>query len=107
MSGIKYKVLFEDSLDHMEVETVLISPINNEVGIAVLSTLSINPTEKQVYVYSLIWNRTLNSYTIDKELQSFLFRDLSFAKEFIEHLPEMSAFELMFAMNSISISTKY
>jgi len=51
-------------------------------------------------VYSLRLQHDIQKYKIDNELQAFSFSDHEFAQQFIEHLPEMSAIELMFAMGS-------
>jgi len=86
-------------LEEMNIESVMTSPINSEVGVAILSSGSPNQN-KIVKVYSLRLQHDIQKYKIDNELQAFSFSDHEFAQQFIEHLPEMSAIELMFAMNS-------
>ncbi|KGX91854.1 hypothetical protein [Pontibacillus marinus] len=86
-------------LEEMNVETVMTSPINSEIGVAILSSESTDQN-KIVKVYSLRLQHDVQKYKIDNELQAFSFSDHDFARQFIERLPEMSAIELMFAMGS-------
>jgi len=91
---------FEDELlKKMNVETVMTSPVNSEIGVAILSSESTNQN-KIVGVYSLKLQHDIQKYKIDNELQTFSFSDHEFARQFIDRLPEMSAIEMMFAMGS-------
>jgi hypothetical protein len=88
------------TLESMEVEGVIISPIVKELGVIVLS--SINKEGKTIKICSIkqIESDIDNEYFVDTELQTLLFQDMKSAENFIEHLPDMSAIELLFAMNA-------
>jgi hypothetical protein len=90
------------NLESMEVEGVIISPMVKELGAIVLS--SINEEGKTIKICSIkqIESDNDNEYFVDTELHTFLFQDIGSAEEFIEHLPDMSAIELLFAMNASS-----
>jgi hypothetical protein len=86
----------------MEIESIIISPVFNNVGIVVLAGDDPDSNSRLVRIYSIAKQENETTYRPVHELQAFLFPEKPFAKEFIERLPQMSAIELMFAMNGMS-----
>ena len=88
----------------MEIESVVISPVFQNVGIVILAGDDQETNCRLVRIYSIAKQDDETTYRLVQELQAFLFPEKSFAKEFIERLPQMSAIELMFAMNGMNDS---
>lgn len=91
-------------LENMEIEAVIISPIYRNVGIVILAKDDNETNSRLVRIYSIVKQDDETTYRPVQELQAFLFPEKPFAKEFIERLPQMSAIELMFAMNGLNES---
>lgn len=89
-------------LENMEIESVIISPVYHNVGIVILAGDDQETNFRLVRVYSIAKQDDETTYGLVQELQAFLFPEKPFAKEFIERLPQMSAIELMFAMNGMN-----
>lgn len=84
----------------MKVESLLTNPLDMNVGVVVLSKFDKGSKGKLIRIYSIHKKTGDTNYKLLAELQSFLFPDAFSAKRFIEHLPQMTAIELMFMMNS-------
>lgn len=79
------------------LEAMMISPIADDLGVIILS----EDAGSEVYVRVYRIEKTSEErYEIVGELEAFAFKNRESATSFISHLPNMSAIELMFAMNS-------
>lgn len=92
----------DELLENMEIESVIISPVYQNVGIVILAGDDQETNGRLVRIYSMVKQDDETTYSLVQELQAFLFPERPFAKEFIERLPQMSAIELMFAMNGMN-----
>lgn len=91
-------------LKDMEFESVIISPVFPEVGVVVLAGDDPETNSRLVRIYSIMLKQDdETTYQVAQELQAFSFAEKPFAKEFIKRLPQMSAIELMFAMDGGNI----
>ena len=52
-------------------------------------------------------NEQTNNFQLEKELEAYSFMTVEAALEFLEQLPNMSALELILAMNSVNTSGVY
>lgn len=91
-----FPIIVPEGLKSMKVENVFFSPINENIGVAVLS-------EKQrktvvFRLYFLYFNDEENSYIFTHELSALSFQNRFEAKHFLKRLPEMSALEILILM---------
>ena len=89
-------------LDNMDIESIIISPVHYNVAIVILAGADQETNCRLVRIYSIVKQDDETTYGLVQELQAFLFPEKPFAKEFIERLPQMSAIELLFAMNGMN-----
>ncbi|WP_345239572.1 hypothetical protein [Pontibacillus salipaludis] len=85
---------------HYIIEHVIISPINKEKGVVVVSSTEEEQEALILRIFAIEFDHEADSYVTTSELEAFSFDDQEFGKKFIDHLPNMSAIELMFAMNN-------
>lgn len=87
-----------DWLEQYQIEHVVISQIVTNMGAVVASTN--NNDLLDVIVFQIQMNETADSYAITSEIASFNFFNEESKHEFLQHLPEMSAMDLIFLLNS-------
>ncbi|MFC0523892.1 hypothetical protein ACFFGV_10015 [Pontibacillus salicampi] len=85
--------------DSATVEGTCISSMDKSLGVVILSANEPITNDTIVSVFSLDYDSLQDVYNVDKELEHFRFFDYANAKQFINHLPHMSAIDLMRAMN--------
>lgn len=106
MGGINIKrnpnvILPSELVESVDSINVLISPVNKEVGVVITLNNDKSKNKAFVTIYS-IFLQTNEKYSIKDKLQTFQFKDQLFASKFYQHLPDMSALELILVMNEIT-----
>jgi hypothetical protein len=81
---------------------LIVSPVLQNTGVVILAGDVLETNARLVRIYSMTKQDDETTYRLVHELQAFHFPEKPFAKEFIERLPQMSAIELMFAMNGMN-----
>ena len=89
-----------EMLQGMVIETVIVNPAFKNQGVAVLSKNEVVTYGTLVKVYLIQKQKGHKAFKPVDELQSFYFDNRNNAVRFINHLPQMSAIELMYAMRS-------
>lgn len=100
-NGIKME-LDDDWSEKYQIEHVVISPIVRTRGAVVASM-----NEEDIFnvmIFDLQFNENSSNYSISNEIASFSFLTDKDKDEFLEYLPEMSAMDLIFLLNSESAS---
>ena len=91
-------VFFPDEMmENKKLETVIISPVSTEIGIAALSELS--QSMHILRLYQLSYEEYENTYIPVQELEAFSFQHYDELTNFLEKLPEMSALEMLLVLN--------
>ncbi len=91
-------VFFPDEMmENKKLETVIISPVSTEIGIAALSELS--QSMHILRLYQLSFEEYENTYIPVQELEAFSFQHYDELTNFLEKLPEMSALEMLLVLN--------
>ncbi|WP_226680707.1 hypothetical protein [Sutcliffiella horikoshii] len=89
----------------MEVQATVVSPTHPDVGVLVLSKgMNHFSNEITIRIYRLQRDSTNGRYSIVIELEAFMFKSYRKAKEFINHLPNMTATEMLLLLNPVSNS---
>lgn len=91
-------VFFPDEMmENKKLETVIISPVSTEIGIAALSESS--QSMHILRLYQLSFEEYENTYIPVQELEAFSFQHYDELTNFLEKLPEMSALEMLLVLN--------
>ncbi len=95
-------VIPEELTESMQVITTIISPSKEDMGILIMGENMDPGIHKEgpsvIRIYLL--GKVEEEYHVETELEAFAFDDIDFATEFLNHLPGMSALELLIMMNS-------
>ncbi|MGN7300699.1 hypothetical protein [Ferdinandcohnia sp. SAFN-114] len=87
-------------LEEMEIQGTIISPVFPEMGILVLSDGMFQFSKEIVIrIYRLELEADTQSYKIYYELVALSFSSYSDAKDFVDHLPNMSGIEMLILLN--------
>ncbi|RHW41941.1 hypothetical protein D1B31_04635 [Neobacillus notoginsengisoli] len=86
-------------LEGMNLETILISPVEEDLFIGVLSKEVSETNNVLLYLYLLEYSGEGSSFSILKILQSLSFSDISSARLFIQSLSEMSAMDFILSID--------
>lgn len=93
-------VFFPDEMmENKKLETVIISPVLTEIGIAALSESS--QSMHILRLYQLNFDEHENTYIPVQELEAFSFQHYDELTNFLEKLPEMSALEMLLVLNQV------
>lgn len=106
MKSSNLKVTLPQNLaKEMEVQATVVSPTHPDVGVLVLSK-GMNHFSKEITIriYRLQRDSRNGEYSILIELEAFMFTSYRKAKEFINHLPNMTATEMLLLLNPIPSS---
>lgn len=93
------EIVIPDMLKHMEILTIAISPVMQDLGILIMG-VNMKPLKNElptIRIYLL--QKDGRKFNVEKELEAFSFFDANSAMEFVMNLPEMSALELLLMMN--------
>ncbi|SEM35807.1 hypothetical protein SAMN05192533_102309 [Mesobacillus persicus] len=83
-------------LHDMEIHATVVSPVDKKTGILILTSGMKHFTKEIVIrIYLLHREDTKNHFDIQHELQAFSFTSYLQAKKFLNHLPNMSALEML------------
>jgi hypothetical protein len=86
-------------MESMKFEAFIMHPVTKKYGVVVLSSDS--QFGKIVKMYSAVESDEDDTYTLSFELYEAVFEDLTYAEEFIEYLPNMSAIELLYVIKDV------
>lgn len=97
----KFELIIDSKLmEEMELITHLISPKYSSIGILFMK----EKDESESIVIRIYRTEEIEGeYQASNEIGSYSFVELSHALEFIEHLPQMSAIDLMLLQNPIPL----
>jgi hypothetical protein len=94
---LEMKLIFDNEvLEGMIMEVMTVSPSDPTKGILVMSQGLKNIFDPVVFrIYLLEWLQESDGFNVEKELAAFEFDTSKKAYEFLSHLPEMSAIDLL------------
>jgi hypothetical protein len=87
----------EGVLNGKKIEDIIVSPIDNRIGVAVVSGKL-----KSMYLlrlYQIINGGEWDCYVPTHEIGAFSFTSRLKLMDFVKHLPEMTALEILMIMN--------
>ncbi|MEH7276498.1 hypothetical protein [Neobacillus vireti] len=87
----------EGVLNRKKIENIIISPIDNRHGVAVVSGKLKNM--HLLRLYQIINGGEWDCYVPTHEIGAFTFTSRLKLMEFVKHLPEMTALEILMVMN--------
>jgi hypothetical protein len=101
VSMLDNDVFPEEALEEMSIECILVSPVDDRIGVAAVSS---KLEDKHLLRLFQMKKDEEQDYIPTHEMEAFTFQSRKDLKDFVERLPGMSALEILMAMNPQSIS---